>query len=467
MEYFMPLLEAVLGSGGTAVALDRVHAAVEAVVGDLGVFGLAVIFKMHRNVFYTFITGIYKDNTVISADLSIVDNTFVLCSRAGIDLGVDHGGFLAELGNTFPGVTRLLSARHLIQGNALNVSGVGIVFASRYTQVQDNSITCPTVAIEADGPLATVRNNLLRGTGEAATPDAGLILVHYRASGLCIAGNRLLGGPGHGILIRESVSGVVIEDNVIQSMQQNGISTANDVLTIRDLQVSRNRLESCQGGMPNASPWLSGALVIGAGQNVQVRGNTLHGNGPSMANIGRFYGIYCEDVNVAEFSNNLVADTALFPGISPSDAGGIRLQALQGEVQIFGNTIRRNRGIGLAIVEGVRGAQQHVLVHGNIFAGEDISLVGIYGVEYLHFQGNQALQAGILNVNIASVYLEAALAIVNGNTVQASRGQWGLSVHPVDLQSRAIITSNLTTGRIHTGLYLLGTLEMAHNLSLP
>jgi hypothetical protein len=479
-----PLLATALAAGGftgagTTVVTNALTRG-EALAGRLQAFGLAAILKIHRNVFLTFLKGIHKADTVLSADMSVVDNTFLFCSQIGIDLGVEHG-------RAIEGITQVVNPRHLIQGNALNVSGRGIASASSHTMLHDNSVVCPAVAIELDGPFSAVRNNILSGTGSQAMPSAGLILLHNGARSLCISGNRLMGGPGHGILIQEGISDLSIDDNMIQLMLQNGISTTSDVIFVNGLRISRNQVRGCMGGTQQASPWHSGVLVIGNGRDVQVTANTFVQNGPAVVRTGRFDTIYLEDILAAELTGNRVADNASLPGLDRFALSSIFLLSVQGNVWIHGNTVRENGGFALGISGSpIREQIQRVLVQDNYFASGNNPypiLVWTVDVESLQFQDNQSVHSPPREFGgLPSVYLNSVQSITNGNTVQTSN-QWGLLVIGaesitsgnmvqttgegpalvVQANSRGIVTSNMAASILTSGAVVV----RANNLPPP
>src|SRR5207247_941649 len=90
-KFFAPLLGIGLGAAGLASsgprAVNNTATVGTDLAGRLRAFGLMLINKVHRNVFFTFSRGVYKTDRVVSADVSIVDNSFSLCSQAGIELG--------------------------------------------------------------------------------------------------------------------------------------------------------------------------------------------------------------------------------------------------------------------------------------------------------------------------------------------------------------------------------------------
>ena len=161
-KVFGSLLGGGLNSAGLMAngpsAVNNTLAAGTNLAGNLRAFGLALINKVHRNVFLTFSRGIYKTNPVISADVSIVDNTFSLCTVAAIELG----GATRNI-SILTSLLTVISLRHLIQSNAVAVQGKGILSSNYFTIIEQNSVQCPSVAIELDAPFCTARNNSLLG----------------------------------------------------------------------------------------------------------------------------------------------------------------------------------------------------------------------------------------------------------------------------------------------------------------
>ncbi|MGH7944569.1 MAG: DUF6519 domain-containing protein, partial [Opitutaceae bacterium] len=125
-EVFGALLGGAMASAGLTASgpltVNNTVAAGTNLAGNLRAFGLALINKVHRNVFFTFSRGIYKTDRVVSADVSIVDNSFSFCSLAGIELG--GGGRNTEF---LIWLLPLINLRHLIQSNAVAVQGKGIL----------------------------------------------------------------------------------------------------------------------------------------------------------------------------------------------------------------------------------------------------------------------------------------------------------------------------------------------------
>ena len=285
--------------------------------GNLQAFGLALINKVHRNLFFTFSRGIYKTDPVISADISIVDNSFSLCSLAGIELG--GGGRNTEF------LTRLLpviNLRHLIQSNAVAVQGKGILSSNFFTDVEQNSVQCPSVAIELDAAFCTARNNSLIGTAtELAPPDAGLLILHGAASRTTVSGNRLFNASGHAILLREDLLDVAIEENHIESARRFGIGTFSDTTALRHSSISRNRVQACAGDVPAGSLQFGGAIVIGESQDVRFIDNVVTVIPIRHVTPGnqflRWFAVYLEDADGVEMSGNTVTGNA-----TRADLGG-------------------------------------------------------------------------------------------------------------------------------------------------
>lgn len=459
--------------------------------GDFPVFGLALLNKIHRNVFLNFSRGIYKTDRVISADISIVDNSFSFCSEAGIELG--GGGrntyFLIAL-------LRVISLRHLIQGNALAVQGRGIVSSSLLTQVEQNSVQCPSVAIELDAALCTARNNSLLGlpTEQPSLPDTGLIILHGTADRTVVSGNHLFNALGHGILVREDLDEVAIEDNHIETARRFGIGTFSDTTALRRSSIARNRVQHCAGDVPDRSLQFGGAIVIGESRDVRFIDNVIVANTPLAPGdqFLRWFAVYFEDADGVEISGNTVTGNATNPDLG-GFLGAILLQGARGAIRIQNNVVRDNGGTALAIGEGrqVPEQVQQVLVQNNHFSegpNPSFFLVLVNAIDSLLFQGNQCLGAARDHA-IAPVILLATRANVTGNVVDLGGGTTVMQITGTDLvvsansvrfgelalrisgapvapafSVRVIVTSNLTTGISATST---GALVRANNIPAP
>ncbi|HVQ75702.1 MAG TPA: right-handed parallel beta-helix repeat-containing protein, partial [Candidatus Binatia bacterium] len=426
------LLAPLLSGQNIAAAVQQA----QSLNGQLAAFGLAAIVRVERNLFASFLTGVLKSERVASADFAIVDNTFLGASRAGVDLGSDHGSALGP-------VADLLNPRHLIQGNALNVTGVGISSASDRAMILDNSVVAGAAGILVDGAGSTVRGNLVRGRLRAAA----LVEIHGGATEVVVAANRLEDAPGHGIVVVEPVRRVRIEDNEVRRIGLNAIETATDTVMVSGLSVSGNQIEEC--GRGPGSAWRRGAIVLGGGLDVRISGNTLRANGaPSDSG---FTPIYVEDLVGGAVSDNLV--TVNPGGGGPLlSRGSIVLQSARAFVQVQGNRVEGNPGFGLLILERP-GADpvQHVQVHGNVFGrATDASPGGAWILEAdtATFEGNRVQvlpPPGFPPVPAVAVF--GGQVIATGNIVETT-GQWGLWVGAT---GRGIVTSNLSAGILTAG----------------
>ncbi len=485
-KIFAPFLGgalAFLGFGDKGITAVKDAVATGATLaGALESFGLTVIAKVHRNVFFTLLRAIYKSDAVTSADVSIVDNTVSLCTQAGIELGGDERSFalLATLG-------RFISARHLVQGNALAVLGRGIVSAAPVTLVDRNSIQGTATAVELDAIHCAVRDNVAVGLGARPTEaDTGLVVLQGGARNATVTGNQLLSAPGHAILIDEDVSDLIIDDNVLRDAKRTAIGTRTDAIAMRRARISRNRVEGCGSAAASGSK-TGGALVVGEGEDVRVLDNTFVHNAPAAAAgaAGRWFAIYLEDVNGAEVSGNTVTGNAADPNLRGT-LGAVGLPGARGVIRIQGNVVRGNGGLALLLgaTESAPGPVQRALVQDNHFAAlessRDVPLVRLLGVDSMVFEGNQCLAnpqgyapmdvmlwctRGNISGNTVEnggMYVAGSEVVVNANSVHAE--QLALMVGASAGAGRAIVTSNLTTGLAASAT---GQLVRANNIPAP
>jgi hypothetical protein len=491
---FGPVLAGALGSVGFAGTgqntVNNIAAAGTNLTGAVEAFGMALLAKVHRNVFLTFYRGIYKTDPVISADISIVDNSFTLCSLAGIELG--SSGRQSELLSTLLGP--FITFRHLVQSNSFAVRGRGIVTSTRFTVIEQNSVSCPSVAVDLDGAFCTVRNNYLRGQFTRASSEDGLVILHRGASNVIVAGNQILSAPGHSILIQEDVFGLTIDDNLIQGARRIGIGTRHDAVAMRRTQISRNRVEACQGEVPAGSLQFGGAVSVGEGQDARVIDNSFRNNSPPITENApiRWFAVYFEDVDGIEVSGNTVTDNATVQGLGGT-LGAIGLQGVRGIVRVQSNVVRGNGGAALMIGEArhVVDQVQQVLVQNNHFSGgpnQTSLFVFVDRIDSLLFEGNQCIRAAAepgftsrvrllaLRANVCCNNIEVfgpmgmeivgAELVVNANSARV--GNLALRVVGVPVGSpgpvRVIVTSNLTTGLSASST---GVLLRVHNLPPP
>ena len=499
VQAFSALLNTAFNSAGLPVgplAVNNTLAAGATLAGNQQAFGLVVIAKVHRNLFFTFSRGISKTDPVISADVSIIDNTFSFCSQVAIELdsAARNQGFLAS-------VLGVVSPRHLVQSNAIAVTGRGVVSTTALTLVEQNSIQCPIVAIELDAEFCSVRGNTLIGTAPDVAPqDVALLLLHGAGAGNAndpfksrsrntnVAGNRLLNSSSHAILVLDDFNGLVVEDNHILRAQRCGIGTSPATI-LRHASISRNRFEQCLGNVvvPTGSLQFGGVVVIGAGQNLRVIDNVLTNNSPIV--LGQqpvpWFVIFIEDTQPLEVSGNNIADNANVAGVG----GAVGLLNVQGVLRFQNNVIRNNGG--RALITGATQLQL-ALIQNNHISGGPTSLallVLVAGIDSLLFQGNHCTvvatppppQMRVLvnaaRANVSSNFVDlpglGALTVagnellVNANVVRPKRDN-ALFVNgfPVALGEpvNVIVTSNLTTGILASST---GGLVRVNNIPPP
>jgi hypothetical protein len=490
---FSPLFGTAIGSAGLAtngpLAVNNTVSTGINLAGNLGAFGLALLNKVHRNVFFSFSRGIYKTDRVISADISIINNSFSLCSIAGIELGGSgrNNEFLIRL-------LPVISLRHLIQSNALAAQGKGILSSNFFTEAVQNHVQCPNVAIELDAAFCSVRHNSLISTAtELAPSDAGLLILHGTVRRSIVSNNHLLNASGHAILIREDVNDVAIEENHIEQARRFGIGTFSDTTALRRASLARNRVQGCVGDIPAGSLQFGGAIVIGESQEVRFNDNVVTGNTPLAPGdqFLRWFAVYFEDVDGIEVSGNAVTENATVQGLG-GVLGAIGLLGVRGMIRLQNNSVRNNGGIALAIGEGREKQVQQALVQNNHFSAgpnQSFYLVGIFEVDSLLFQGNHCLGTvrepalpsvllyALPRANVTGNVVDLAGVqnscmeilgedlVVSANSVRA--GESALVVSGIPITSgpvRVVVTSNLATGLFASST---GALVRANNIPVP
>ncbi|HEV3198228.1 MAG TPA: DUF6519 domain-containing protein [Bryobacteraceae bacterium] len=460
--------------GFKGAGLGTVNSTVNTGIGQTGNvrgFGLVLMAKIHRNDFITFFRGIFKTDSILSADVSIIDNSFMLCSSVAIELGGGGRGaerFVAALLST-------INLRHLIQGNALAVTGIGIVTSTPVTLIEQNGVQCPSSAIEIAAAVCTVKNNFIAGLATTPAAGVGLINLFNGARGTVIAGNQILNAPGHSILFQQDVSDVTIDDNVIQVANFTGIGTLSDTVLVQRMRMSRNRVEQCRGDSPAGTKQFSGAVLIGDAQDVRLLDNEILNNSPTVQSL--WFAVFFVNVNGVEMrGNNLTANGTAAP--AGSLVGAIGLEFATGAVTIQNNVVRGNGGAALLMGQGVKQTNDtdHFMVQNNLFTAgptQFSQFVAIATVDSLMFDGNQSartfvagntfggsdvrLSASRANVccnsiegsGVPAMIVRGNRLVVNGNSVE-SPGSLALQATAFSLGAPApvalILTSNLTTG---------------------
>ena len=486
VKVFSALISPVSTGFAGSVVLNNVLGVVTAAPAAVQALAFTFVVKIHRNVFVSFSRGIFKTDGVLSADFSIIDNSFFLCNIAGIELGGGGRNAVAVLGLLLP----FISVRHLIQSNALAVRGRGIISSVILTQVEQNEVQCPAVGIELDARLCSARGNTVIGLlRDTAPPDQGLVILHRDAREVTVSGNRLFRAPAHAILVRDNLLDVTIEDNEIESAARFGIGTFNDTTFLSQASISRNKIRQCRGLVPppaagQVAPF-GGAVVIGETVQVRFIGNIVSNNTPDIQpnQVPRWFAVFFEDARELEISENQVSENANVANAAVSSVGALGLNSAGGLVRIQNNVVRDNGGRALFMFGAPKPQVHRILIQNNQITGNANStglLVLTINIDSLSFQGNQcvitdpavtkglgvALFATRANVGnnvvdlpgLAPLSISAPDALVNANSVRA--GDLALRV----IGTNVIVTSNLTTGILAVGG---GLLVRANNIPLP
>jgi Family of unknown function (DUF6519)/Carboxypeptidase regulatory-like domain/Right handed beta helix region len=273
---FGPLFSTALENAGFASAGDTLFnnagSTFEGQGASLRGLSLVALVKIHHEVFVTFLEGIVTAGNILSGDINISENSFEFCRQAGITwVSMPRG---EALGNLLPPI-------HVVERNTLTVQGVGVRFRCPTGSFAGNTIQTPQPAFELACQSGMVQDNVITGT--ATKPNAlGLIMLTVAGGGgssFLVKGNRLRNGSGHGILIASNLVDLTIEDNVIQGMALNGITTSSGAIFLQTVRISGNDILNCQGGGPNTGFGTNGAIILPDVQlNLFVHGNRLTGN---------------------------------------------------------------------------------------------------------------------------------------------------------------------------------------------
>jgi hypothetical protein len=190
------------------------------------------------------------------------------------------------------------------------------------------------------GPLKKDRN-LISGT-----PHVGLFLAHGTHDdiiqgnfiGTDITGKRAIGND-YGILCINHLYNILIIGNLVSGNNHDGINIQNDII---DMKIQSN--------------------LIGT----DVDRNSVLGNGDKGINIGP--GELLPPSNKILIGGNLFSEANL---ISDNVSGGISIGGFAERIVVEGNTICRNHGIGVVIVESALG---NTVSKNSIFSNEGLGI---------------------------------------------------------------------------------------------
>jgi hypothetical protein len=456
------LQNANIASNG-ANTMSSAQNAAETSVGALRSFGLATTVKIHRNDFFTFLFGVAKFEQFISADFSIIDNSFALCNDTAIFLAAQLGNAIERKPSPLEIlISKFFNPRHLIQSNSFAVTGTAIDTSCPQTLIRDNSISCPITAVNLNAPNCDALNNTLVGDPTQTSASSALLQVQYQANNVAIRGNRISNGPCNAILLVSDASGVVIDDNQIIGMNQNGITSADSVGSFNQLSISRNSISACSCGAAGGTFWQGGAIVLPELSDVRIIGNSIFDNLTSAATVDS-QAIYLSVVTGADISQNLITGNFTTAPATPAQTGSIYVPILAGEILIHGNRIRGNGGLAVYLFNidpagSVSTQHNYVDNTAAAAANPDTYLVFLIAYGFLHFEDNMCFFTAVSQATYAvAVALESTHAIADGNTIQLTTSQDGtflaLEVDSSGLPgANAIITSNTVFGSFGTNL---------------
>jgi hypothetical protein len=485
VKTFSALISSSVAAGlATGGQLNNVLGAVTVAPAAVQSLAFAFVAKIHRNVFVSFARGIFKTDRVISADFSIIDNSFFLCRTVGIELGGGGRNATAVLGLLLP----FIPLRHLIQSNALAVRGRGIISSVILTEVDQNEVQCPSVGIELDARLCSAHDNTVIGLlTDTAPADQGLVILHRDAREVTVSGNRLFRAPSHAILVRDNLVDVNIEDNEIDGAARFGIGTFSDTIFLNRASISRNKITQCRGQVTVAAGQavpFGGAVVIGEGAEVRFTGNTIRNNTPDVQpnQVLRWFAVYFEDARELEISENQVAENVNIPNAN-AIVGAVGLNSAAGIIRIQNNVVHDNGGRALLMTGAPKPQVHRVVIQNNQFTGNANStglMVFVLGLDSLSFQGNQCVTANPAVTNSLGVALVVTRANVGNNvvdlpgaapfTISATEALVNAnSVRAAELALRVIGTNVIVTSNLTTGILAVGAVPLvrANNIPLP
>jgi len=328
-----PLL-GVLSATGPAIAIGgfliKGSIAENVMVAGFGVLGVSAADPRE----FTVATTAERLAYVATAQLTIEDN-LMLCARAGVSF-VGASAHLAETrlaGNLVAGcrsggivmlgavLGRAVVASHLeIRGNTLRTLGDAIVVGTDDTRIEDNDAAGAARGLGGDG--------IVLGSGFGRKGIARCI----------VRGNRITGVGGMAIAIRERVSQVAIEDNLLQGASRGGIVMGPEA-TGGDLAIADNQVYEIEPREESKGSAIAGILVVRA-RRVRVVDNAVIGVG-TRSGVKSRIGIQVIASDSVLIARNEVADIGPEAEFA-NDAAGIEVIAPFNHVDVTDNVVRRS-----------------------------------------------------------------------------------------------------------------------------
>jgi len=272
-------------------------------------------------------SGISINNEgIILQDLTVTDNTFIECQKAGIFINAFDENQYTEKDD--------LNFQRVIQRNSINVKGMGIVVNISDTKILDNDITLnhePNLGIkDSYGVVLLAGNSIIANNSIHAMVDVeqeklsrgGVFLALQKELSstqyhhIAIKDNKITGGIGNGVEIASDITGLEIRGNQIESMGLNGIAAQDQVSSVNDLHITGNHIHHChQLAGKYIQWWAYGGIVLTATHNAQITDNIITDNGNALNHQTTFISaFYAERINNISISNNQFINNEV-PGI--------------------------------------------------------------------------------------------------------------------------------------------------------
>jgi hypothetical protein len=320
----------------------------------------------------------FSGNCLHGAQTRIADNLILVCNQAGVEL----------TGAALP------AAVVTIEGNVMQLSGVGVIGGTDSLRIENNQITASPGRLEADG--IRIQQGLDSGTLE----------------GLTITGNRLRGQGGHGISVRHALGKALMRCNAIDNTL-GGAIIMGPKASAAYLGIENNQFTDIGADFKGDQQPFFGVLLL-AVERADVVGNVFDGVARQAGE-----GLLCCALQALGCGEVRAADNRLY-GIGPSKESAKRVIGI-GVGPGFQHVAIQNNNVARRATETEDvsiGSWQPLLIigggaatHGNeeSFATKPVS---VFGVAVLSVKGGQVY----LSANRLGLRATASISVqVSGN----------------------------------------------------
>jgi len=257
--------------------------------------------------------------------------------------------------------------------------------------------------------------------------------------------NEIVGGAGHGISV-QGVAGLpavltdlCISDNEVRGLGGAGILSNEYALTV-GVEIADNQVTGC--GRAAGFTRLKGGIVVTNAALCHLRGNRVERCG-AQQETHDVVGVDLDGVYGLNVTDNVVVGNG--SDRDSADDGGVQLVEVYGAASLHGNTVSRNRGLGLAWVNSAQPGENALLPAAlvavvNLVQRTQLTAAEITDQEQGSVRGNVLEGGGASGLPVFRLQNLTGLAF-SGNTCQGTTG--GAPLGEIQRITRGLVTDNL------------------------